>query len=150
ENGSDKCVGGDTSKAPPARVILMTTNASRPTPETLQLIARAFVSRLADGDVRALLQYLNGLTDHRFTGIYRFEPGWVVSVALWDRENPDLMLGADVKMKESYCWLAGLADSSYIIEDALTDPRLDGHAVQAQIRSYVAVLLHDTGGAPWG
>ncbi len=116
----------------------------------LSLIARAFAPQLASRDIRALLEYLNGLTDHRFTGVYRFEPGWVVSVALWDRENPSLLLGSDVKMKESYCWLTALSDTAYIIEDAPSDPRLNGHAAQAEVRSYASVVLRDKSRDPWG
>jgi len=128
------------------------TAADEPGPsfDELALIARAFAPKLADGDLRALLEYLNGLTAHRFTGVYRFEPGWVVSVALWDRENPQLELGADVKMKESYCWLTGLGESAYIIEDAPSDPRLEGRAARSAVRSYVAVLLRDKRRTPWG
>lgn len=117
------------------------------------LVARAFAPTLASGDIRVLLEYLNGLTTHRFTGVYRFAPGWVMSVALFDRENPALQLGADVKMKESYCWLTGLTrpgDCSYVIEDAMSDARLEGHAARTEVRSYVAVLLRDEGGTPWG
>ena len=129
----------------------MTVSAvSAPTVQELALISRAFSPRLREGDLFELLKYLNGLTDHRFTGVYRFEPGWVVSVTLWDRENPGLRIGADVKMKESYCWLTGLGESSYVIEDATVDSRLAGHAAREAVRSYVAVLLHDRHGKQWG
>lgn len=116
----------------------------------LSLLALAFAPRLREDDLFELLAYLNGLTSHRFTGVYQFEPGWVVSVALFDRENPELRLGADVKMKESYCWLAGLDGGGFVIEDATSDPRLAAHAARDEVRSYIAVLLHDRAGTPWG
>lgn len=125
-------------------------STSRFSTDDLSLISLAFAPAIGESELRALLKHLNGFTEHRFTGVYRFEPGWVVSVALWDRENPALELGADVKMKESYCWLTGLGENSYIIEDAMCDSRLDGHAAQNAVRSYVAVLLRDKRGAPWG
>jgi len=121
-----------------------------PTLEELTLMTSAFAPRLLEGDLFNLLEYLNRLTTHRFTGVYRFEPGWVVSVALWDRENPRIRIGADVKMKESYCWLTGLGGASYVIEDACDDARLDGHAAREAVRAYVAVLLRDKAGIPWG
>lgn len=126
------------------------TLSDRPTIDECSLIARAFTARLTEDDLCVMLEYLNGLTTHRFTGIYRFEPGWVVSVALYDRENPRLRIGANVKMKESYCWLTGVGDSVYIIEDAPIDGRLDGHAARDAVRSYVAVLLRDAAGTQWG
>jgi hypothetical protein len=121
-----------------------------PTQSELALISRAFAPRLLEGDLFDLLKYLNGLTDHRFTGVYRFEPGWVVSVALWDRENPTIKIGADVKMKESYCWLTGMGEATYVIEDACSDSRLNAHAAREAVRSYIAVLLRDKQGKQWG
>lgn len=119
--------------------------------EELSVISLAFAAPSQAGlALRQLLGFLNGLTGHRFTGVYRFEPGWVVSVALFDRDNPDLEIGADVKMKESYCWLTGLGDDRYVIEDATCDTRLDGHAARDQVRSYAAVLLKDKRRSPWG
>jgi hypothetical protein len=116
----------------------------------MSLVARAFGESLCEDDLYALLQHLNRSTSYRFTGVYRFEPGWVVSVALYDRENPATRLGSDVKMKESYCWLTGLAGGRVIIEDATCDPRLGAHAARDEVRSYIAVLLRDTAGRQWG
>lgn len=124
--------------------------STNPTHAERSLIARVFSPTLVESDLRALLEHLNGQTAHRFTGVYRFEPGWVISVALWDRQNPDLEIGANVKMKESYCWLTGISTTSFVIEDATEDPRLEGHAARAEVRSYVAVLLRDRQGKPWG
>jgi hypothetical protein len=123
---------------------------SSPSKHEIALACRAFAGSLHEDDIVDLLKYLNGLSEHRFTGIYRFEPGWVVSVALYDRENPGLRIGANVKMKESYCWLTGITETGYIIEDATHDARLDGHAARAEVRSYVAVLLRDKARTPWG
>ena len=115
----------------------------------LEILARAFSPSLSQADLYALLAHLNAQTDHRFTGVYRFEPGWVVSVALFDREAPDVRFGPDVKMKESYCWLCGV-ESGYVIEDARTDPRLTGHPARDDVRSYVSVPLLDKKESPWG
>ena len=121
-----------------------------PTAEQLSLVAKVFAPKLLEGDLMDLLGYLNNLTDYRFTGVYRFEPGWVVSVALWDRENPHARLGADVKMKESYCWLTGMGGQRYVIEDACADARLSAHPARDAVRSYIAILLRDTQRRPWG
>ncbi len=87
------------------------------TPQEMALITRAFASQIEEGHLHDLLEFLNRRTVHRFTGVYSFEPGWVVSVALVDREAPSVRVGADVKIHESYCWLAGLG-GGYVIEDA--------------------------------
>jgi hypothetical protein len=122
----------------------------QPSSEEIALLSSVFNSKLREEDLWALLRHLNGMAGHRFTGIYRFEPGWVVSVVLFDRENPSTRVGADVKMKESYCWLTGIGDKPLVIEDATLDVRLRGHAAQHEVRSYVAILLRDASGAPRG
>ncbi|MBA3670483.1 MAG: GAF domain-containing protein [Gemmatimonadaceae bacterium] len=117
--------------------------------DELALISRAFAPQLLEGDLYSLLAYLNGCETHRFTGVYRFEPQWVVSVSLFDREAPATRVGDSVKMMESYCWLTGLG-ASYVIEDASVDSRLHGHAARDAVRSYLAVVLRDKRGTPWG
>lgn len=123
---------------------------SVPSAREIALACQAFAGSLHEDHIVELLEYLNKLSTHRFTGIYRFEPGWVVSVALYDRANPNLRIGANVKMKESYCWLTGITGAGYVIEDATRDPRLDGHAARDEVRSYIAVLLRDKHDVPWG
>jgi GAF domain-containing protein len=96
------------------------------------------------------LRYLNSTTEHRFTGIYRFEQDWVRSVLLFDRGNPHLRAGADVRMKESYCMLAGRSQETFCIEDAQADPRLLEHAARGTVLCYCAVKLLSLEGHPWG
>ena len=96
------------------------------------------------------LRVLNRTTRHRFTAVYRFESGWVRSVVLFDRENPDLRVGADVPMKESYCVLVADAGDSFRIENALSDSRLIGHHARNTVLCYCAVHLVDAEGASWG
>lgn len=50
-----------------------------------------FTRQLRDGGVHASLGFLNARTRHRFTGVYRFEPPMLRSVALFDRENPSVL-----------------------------------------------------------
>ena len=62
-----------------------------------------FEKVLREQDLFAALRFLNGTTTYRFTGVYCFEPGLVKSLALTDRENPELRVGRDVPWFESYC-----------------------------------------------
>lgn len=93
---------------------------------------------------------LNATTPYRFTGVYCFEPEWVRSLVLYDHENPELLVGADVRMTESYCMFTGRVGEPVVIENATTDSRWTGHAAQNSVLSYVAVLLLDPAGAPLG
>lgn len=119
-------------------------------PGSTDALAQRVAERLADAGLHATLALLNARVDYRFTGVYRFDGDWVVSVALYDRENPTLTLGANVKMQESYCRIAGELDAGFEIADAPRDPRLDGHAARHAVQSYIAVLLRDSAGRPWG
>jgi GAF domain-containing protein len=109
-----------------------------------------FDSVLQDQGLFEALGYLNSTTDHRFTGIYRFEPDWVRSVLLFDRGNPHLRAGEDVRMKESYCMLTQRTGGPYIIENAQTDPRLLRHAARDSVLCYCAVHLLGPEGLSWG
>jgi hypothetical protein len=113
-------------------------------------IAARFESVLQDQGLFEALGYLNSTTDHRFTGIYRFEPDWVRSVLLFDRGNPHLRAGADVRMKESYCMLTQQSGEPYCIENAQFDPRLLRHAARDSVLSYGAVHLLGPEGLSWG
>jgi hypothetical protein len=105
---------------------------------------------LRDQGLFESLRYLNSTTEHRFTGIYRFEQDWVRSVLLFDRGNPHLRIGADVKLKESYCMLTAQSQGSYCIEDAQSDPRLLQHAARDSVLCYCAVNLLGPEGRSWG
>jgi hypothetical protein len=109
-----------------------------------------FEQVLHDQGLFEALQYLNSTTEHRFTGIYRFEQDWVRSVLLFDRGNPHLRIGADVKMKESYCMLTAQSQVPYCIEDAQSDSRLLQHAARDSVLCYVAVHLFSPEGQSWG
>jgi hypothetical protein len=105
---------------------------------------------LQDQGLFEALGYLNSTTEHRFTGIYRFEQDWVRSVLLFDRGNPHLRAGADVKLKESYCMLTAQSNELYCIEDAQSDPRLLQHAARDSVLCYCAVHLLTPEGHSWG
>lgn len=109
-----------------------------------------FSATLADAGLHPALALLNAAAPYRFTGVYRFEPEWVRSVVLFDRENPELEVGADVPMEESYCMYTGRGGEPVIIENAPADARWVGHAAADSVLSYVAVLLEDTDGFPLG
>jgi hypothetical protein len=128
---------------------MKTQSSLSETVETAE-IADHFESVLQDQGLFQALGYLNSTTEHRFTGIYRFEPDWVRSVLLFDRGNPHLRAGEDVRMKESYCMLTQMSGGPYIIENAQSDPRLLRHAARDSVLCYCAVHLLGPEGLSWG
>jgi len=120
------------------------------TPFLLTEIVESFERTLEGQGLFAALQYLNSTTEHRFTGIYRFEPDWVRSIVLFDRGNPHLHAGKDVLLRESYCRLTAETAGPYRIENAQSDRRLVGHAARDSVLSYCAVHLLDPEDRSWG
>jgi hypothetical protein len=88
------------------------------------------------------LSLLNATSCHRFTGVYRFEGAWVKSVLLFDRKNPDLRVGENVRWENSYCMLTAQAGDHCEIRNSLTDARLQSHSAREAVQSYCAVLLY--------
>src|SRR3954470_9222348 len=103
----------------------------------------------ADG-LFAALTLLNGTSCRRFTGVYRFEGDWVKCVLLFDRTNPDLRVGENVRWRNSYCMLTAQAGDRCEIRNSLADARLESHSARLAVQSYCAVLLYTRAGTPLG
>jgi len=109
-----------------------------------------FEQVLREEDLFAALRFLNGTTTYRFTGVYYFEPGLVKSLALADRENPELRVGRDVPWFDSYCMMTAEDGKECEIENSLADTRLREHAARQTVLSYCAVLLRMPAGEELG
>lgn len=94
----------------------------------------------ADG-LFGLLRALNATTAYRFTGIYRFEGEWVRNVWLYDRTQPDVQFGSDVRWDASYCRLTATTGGACEIANSLADARLRSHAAREVVQSYLGVVL---------
>ena len=77
--------------------------------------------------VRALLLYLNGLTNHRFTALYRFDVDQLRSVSFYDRERPEVESCPDIPVLASYCVFVRSSGQSFVTPDSLEDERTSGH-----------------------
>lgn len=105
-------------------------------------------SCLARPDVHAALDYLNGRTAYRFTGLYRFEGGTLRNVALFDRWVPRQKKGADAPLDQTFCGIvrdAGELEVQY----GPTDPRFPWMQQNAVV-CYCGTLVRDGDGEPLG
>lgn len=100
-----------------------------------------FADRLLTTGLRGALEFLNGRTRHRFTGVYRFEEPMLRCHCLFDRENPTTTTGADLMLRDSYCGVVAESEHFFEIENALDDPRLDGHPARESVLAYQGVPL---------
>ncbi|WP_157981486.1 GAF domain-containing protein [Cognatilysobacter tabacisoli] len=105
---------------------------------------------LERGAVRDALIYLNGLSGHRFTSLYRFDDDTLRSVEFYDREHPDQPRPDDIPIAASYCVFVRDSHGVFHTPDALLDARLHDHPKRATVRAYCGVPLVDHAGRAYG
>lgn len=101
-------------------------------------------------DLRGAVMYLNSLTAHRFTSLFRFEDTQLRNVTFFDRENPEQASCDDLPVVASYCVFVRDSSRTFAIDDARTDERLGDHPKRSSIRSYCGVPLLDEHGRMFG
>ncbi len=105
---------------------------------------------LEGGDVRAALRFLNALTEHRFTAMYRFDNETLRNLYFFDRENPTQETTPDIPVLASYCVFVRDGLGTFSTPDSTRDGRVDGHPKRLVVQSYCGVPLRDLDGAMFG
>ena len=101
--------------------------------------------------VLAALEFLNGRTRFRYTGVYHADPPLLRNLHLFDRENPRLNVSGDVSLlDETYCGITRATNAPFTTSDALHDARLHAHAARESVLSYCGVPIRLENGRPWG
>lgn len=113
-------------------------------------IEETVAEHLEEGRLHEALGLLNSTTSHRFTGVYRLDAATLRNVALFDRNNPDLRVGADTPLLESYCSIVAKTGEPFATDDTREDPRLTEHPARDSTLSYCGVPLDDEGGRAFG
>lgn len=99
--------------------------------------------------VHAALRFLNDLTPHRFTGIYRYDGDILRNVYLYDQVDPSVIHGQDVAMIDAYC--ANVGRSGFGIEFSnINSNEMIGIKSGSPVISYCGVLVRDSSGKPYG
>ena len=119
--------------------------------ESLTLLEAECGRILAERGLHAALQFLNGRTRHRFTGVYRADPPVLRNIALFDRENPTLHLSGDINpLRETYCSVTSEMCAPFATSDAGRDERLVDHPARGTVLSYCGVPLLLADGRAYG
>ena len=111
---------------------------------------RELRSILDRGDVRAAIIFLNGLTEHRFTSLYRFDDETLTNLYFFDRDDPNQESTPSIPVMASYCVFVRSTRRTFTIPDALHDDRVRGHPKRQELQSYCGVPLLDEGGKMFG
>jgi hypothetical protein len=77
--------------------------------------------------VRAALRFLNSISSHRFTALFRFEGDTLRNLHLIDRDNPQVERCPDLPVLESYCIYVRNSAKPFLIDNSLHDERVEGH-----------------------
>ena len=111
--------------------------------DSLQQARLTIADLIAQDRVREALRYLNGLTQYRFTGVYRFGKDQVSNRVFYDREHPDVQSMRDVPIEATYCSFMRHSRGPFLLADSLRDERLARHCAREAVRSYCGVPLVD-------
>lgn len=100
--------------------------------------------------IRPALQALNGLTDFRFTAVYRFTPSGAASLCIYDRlsDPPEVLLV--VPEGASYCGIVRDTRDAFLVTRSKEDGRVFDHPAREQVQSYCGVPLLGEDGTVFG
>lgn len=105
---------------------------------------------LSEGGARSAIALLNAQTEHRFTSMFRFDGGMLNTVVFYDRADPSARPPDDIPVEASYCVYIRDSEKPFLVEDSLSDLRVEMHPKCQEIRSYYGVPLKDRNGAIFG
>ena len=119
--------------------------------EPLSAVMAQCAAEFHRSGVLAALEFLNGRTRFRYTGVYHAEPPILRNVHLFDRENPRLNVSGDVaQLDETYCGITRTTNAPFATSNALHDARLRTHAARESVLSYSGVPIRVDNLGPWG
>ena len=105
---------------------------------------------LAHDGPRGALIFLNGLTDFRFSALYRFDRDTLHNLCFYDRENPEVQTSSDIPVFASYCVFVRQLEQSFTTANSCDDPRVGDHPQRRRVRAYCGVPLIDRNGYIFG
>ena len=93
--------------------------------------------------VRVAIEYLNSLTPHRFTSLFRFDGDTLRKVVFFDRQNPGEDHCEDIPVTASYCIFVRDRGETFTVEESKSDERVVGHPKRDTFQCYCGVPLLD-------
>lgn len=119
------------------------TSAPRHRPNRDETIAEAR-KRLFEDGVRAAVIYLNGLTDYRFTALYRFDKKNISSIFFYDRLHPTVTTSPEIPLMNAYCTEVRETGRPFCTVNTLSDAQ--STQARTRLQSFCGVPLIDAEG----
>jgi GAF domain-containing protein len=98
----------------------------------------------------AAVAFLNGMSAHHCTGLYRVDGDTLTNLRVHDRQTPGLECLPPLPLNQTYCERVVQTKESLVIEDALLDEHLAQHPNRENVRSYAGVPIPGHSGETWG
>jgi hypothetical protein len=96
---------------------------------------------LSQDGTRAAVIFLNELTKHRFTALYRFDGDILHNLYFYDCENPEAHSSPDIPVMASYCVFVRDSGAHFETQDSLRDDRVHNHPKRQVVQSSTAACL---------
>lgn len=100
--------------------------------------------------VQLSLQYMNSLTQHRFTGLFLFDGDRLKNTYIYDRQATMQHPFPVIPANYSYCLIVKETGQPFQVVNAPEDDRLVGHPRRDAVRSYCGAPLRDHKGEIFG
>lgn len=101
---------------------------------------------LVKGGIREAVVFLNSLTSHRFTSLYKFDNATLRNLTFFDRQHPEQNSCDDIPVEASYCVYVRDSSSKFLVEHAELDQRVINHPKRDSIQFYCGVPLTNEDG----
>ena len=96
------------------------------------------------------LQYLNSLSQHRYTGLFLFNGDTLINTFIYDRQSAVQNLFPEKPANHSYCLSVKHSGQPFQVDNAALDQRVKDHPNRDKVRSYCGVPLRDHDGNIFG
>ncbi len=100
--------------------------------------------------IQSGLQYLNSLSQHRYTGLFLFDGNMLKNTFIFDRQSAFQTLFPEKPASHSYCLNVKHSGQPFRVDNAPLDQRVQDHPSRDAVRSYCGVPLRDRDGTIFG
>lgn len=113
-------------------------------------IAEKFRATLKAEGLGAAMRWLNDRVPYRYTAIFAFDGEMLRNICLIDKDNSNITNCSDQPITESYCMYIHRSRERFNVEQALLDPRVEGHPKRRSFQCYYGIPLFGAQGKMLG
>lgn len=112
----------------------------------MQSLTTQFRAALSEDGLWGAMRWLNSTVPYRYSAVFGFDGDTLMNVCLVDKNTPTVMHCGDQAITDSYCLYIHRTPETFVLEEAMSDTRVDGHPKRELFQSYYGVPLFDARG----